>query len=139
MTTDNEPPKEIWERKKLGIDLRQKFELYFVSLAFTLVGLSVQTATRSGPSWRLPIEITGWVLLLVAGLVGLWRISKLWQREVGVAEYHESLWSTPNRALKTELEKLEKKIRIFGTAQYGTFLLGFVLVVVSRAVALLCS
>ena len=137
--TTNEPPKEIWERKKLGIDLRQKFELYFVSVAFTLAGLSVQTATRSGPPWRLPIEVVGWILLLVAGLVGLWRISKLWQREVGVAEYHESQWTTPNRALKAELEKLEKKIRIFGTVQYCTFLLGFVFVVASRAAVLLCS
>ncbi|MBB6583785.1 hypothetical protein [Ralstonia solanacearum] len=124
----------------MRIDLRQKFELYFVSVAFTLAGLSVQTATRSGPPWRLPIEVTGWLLLLVAGLIGLWRISKLWLREVGVAEYQESQWSASNSALKAEeLTRLEKYIRIFGKVQYGTFLLGFVSVVASRAAALLCS
>ncbi len=136
---DNEPPKEIWERKKLGLELRQKFELYFVSLAFTLAGLSVQTATHSGPSWRLPIEVAGWLLLLVAGLVGLWRISKLWLREVGVAESQDSQWGAPNQALKAELVQLEKHIRIFATVQYGAFLTGFVFVIASRAAALLCS
>src|ERR1700685_3164020 len=33
---------EIWERRKLAIDLRQKYELYFVSLIFTLAAASVQ-------------------------------------------------------------------------------------------------
>jgi len=136
---DNKPRKEIWERKKLGLELRQKYELYFVSIAFTLAGLSVQTATRAGPSWRLPIEVIGWLLLVLAGLIGLWRVSKLWLREVGVAEYEESQGSNPDAAFKTELEKVEKRIRTLGTVQYGTFLAGFVLIVLSRAAALLCS
>lgn len=134
---NHEPPKEIWERKKLGLELRQKYELYFVSLAFTLAALSVQTAPHVGPLWRLSVEILGWVLLLIAGMVGLWRISRLWLREVGVADYQESQWSTPNTKLKTELEKLEARIRNFGTFQYLVFLVGFVFVVASRASALL--
>src|SRR5258708_15898588 len=81
-----EPPAEIWERRKLGIELRQKYELYFVSLIFTLAAASVQSAIHSGPRWRLYAEVLGWISLLIAGALGLWRISKLWLREVGIAE-----------------------------------------------------
>lgn len=135
---NNEPSKEIWERKKLGLELRQKYELYFVSLAFTLVGLSVQTATSTGQSWRLFAEIIGWLLLVVAGLIGLWRISKLWQREVGVAEYQENELNLANENLKTELVRLEACIRYLGTVQFVAFLAGFLLVAFSRAALLLC-
>ena len=133
----HEPPKEIWERKKLGIDLRQKYELYFASLAFTLAALSVQTAPHGGPRWQLFVEVSGWVLLLVAGVVGLWRIDKLWLRELGVAQYQESQWGTPNTGLAAELETLKKRIRRFADLQFVAFLIGFSLVVLSRASALL--
>jgi hypothetical protein len=42
-----EETKLIWDRQKLGIDLRHKFDLYFVTLIFTLLGLAIQTAKKS--------------------------------------------------------------------------------------------
>jgi len=132
--------KEIWERNKLGIELRQKYELYFVSVAFTLAGLSVQTATHSGPLWRLLFEVTGWLFLSVAGLLGLWRISKLWLREVGVAECEKSICDNiPDHDLQSKMGTLESNIRCFGTVQYGLFLMGFAFTIVSRAAALLLN
>jgi len=131
-----EPPKEIWERKKLGLELRQKYELFFMSLAFTLAGLSVQTAHPSETIWRVTTEISGWSCFLIAGLVGLWRVSNLWRREVGVAEYQDSQFGVPNEALKTSLENLEARIRWTGGAQYGLFVLGLVCVAISRAAVL---
>lgn len=136
-----EAPKEIWERKKLGLELRQKFELYFLSLIFTLAALSVQTASRACPTleWRLAIEIGGWLLLLSAGLVGLWRVSKMWVGEVGAAEYQASQWGIPNKALGAELDRLDKFMRFLAKVQAGAFLLGFACVVTSRAATLLCG
>lgn len=105
---------EICECRKFGIELRQKYELYFVSVAFTLAGLSVQTATHIGPLWRLPFEVVGWILFSVAGLLGLWRISKLWRREVGVADCEKSTCDgKPNIDLQNEMEILESRIRRF--------------------------
>jgi hypothetical protein len=52
-----EPPKEIWDRKKLNIELRQRYELYFAALIFTLTGLSIQTAKPyATPSFVWAIE-----------------------------------------------------------------------------------
>jgi cytochrome c biogenesis protein CcdA len=67
---ETEKQHEISARTKLSIELRQKYELYFVSIAFTLAGLSVQTATHAGPQWRLFIEVIGWTLLSFAGFLG---------------------------------------------------------------------
>jgi len=130
--------KEVWERNKLGIELRQKYELYFVSVAFTLAGLSVQTATYSAPRWRLVFEVAGWLSLSVAGLLGLWRISKLWLREIGVAECEKNRCDDiSNNDLQIKMEDLESSIRRSGKAQYLLFLIGFAFIVVSRAAALL--
>ena len=65
-----EPPRECWERRKLGIELRQKYELYFVALAFTLAGLSVQSAQKSGQCWDNLVEIGGWMALPAVILLG---------------------------------------------------------------------
>jgi hypothetical protein len=116
----DEPPKEIWERRKLGLELRQKYELYFLSLAFTLAGLSVQAAQTA-------LDIFGGFLFVVAGLVALWRVRRLWRREVGVAEHQET--GTPNTK---ELEETEKSIRYCEVVQYGLFILGLALVGISR-------
>jgi hypothetical protein len=139
---DYEPPAEIWERQKLGLELRQKYELYFVSLAFTLAAASVQTATHTGPKWRLIVEVVAWVLLSGAGIVGLWRLGKLWLREVGVAELQSMGFGALGAAGSSrdkELERLEKGIRKFGSFQYWIFITGFAAVGVSRAILLLCG
>ena len=134
-----EPPREFWERRKLGIELRQKYELYFVALAFTLAGLSVQSAQKSGQCWDNLVEIGGWMALLGAGLVGLFRVSKLWRREVGVAEYQESQYPIGNSELWSELERVEALIRRLEKLQYGCLVLGILLLMISRGARLFLS
>jgi hypothetical protein len=137
MISNTEEPKEIWERKKLGLELRQKYELYFVSLIFTLAGLSVQSASRSGPIWRLTIEVLGWVLLTSGGILGLWRISRLWITEITESRVQAASWTGGNPDLSRYLDNLEKRIRVCGTIQNVLFVLGFIAVLISRATSLL--
>lgn len=58
-----------------AMDLQGKLELYFVGLVFTILGLSIQTS-KLGGAILLPqvCEIGAWFLLLICGLVALWRM-----------------------------------------------------------------
>jgi hypothetical protein len=124
---------EIWERRKLAIDLRQKYELYFVSLIFTLAAASVQSATPGLPRWRMPIEVAGWVLLLAAGTVGLWRIGKLWVHQMA----HAQIQARGDGGGWDEINELNRRIHRVGNYQNAAFLLGFIAIVISRATLLL--
>jgi len=57
-----------------GAQLQDKFELYLVGLVFTVLGLSIQTATFGVLLVADISELLGWLLLLVSGVVGLWRM-----------------------------------------------------------------
>jgi hypothetical protein len=54
--------------------LQEKFELYLLALVFTILGLAIQTAKLGAGSWPGLLEFSGWVALLLSGLVGLWRM-----------------------------------------------------------------
>jgi hypothetical protein len=113
------------ERLKLGLDLRQKFELYFVALAFTVAGLAVQSAKPTGQNWVAIVEIAAWILLAIAGSVGLWRVGQMWVVLVGVAEVREE-------AEKKDLERRERQIRRWSAPQFAIFALGMGCLMVSR-------
>lgn len=55
-------------------ELQEKFELYLLALLFTLLAAAVQTAKFDGGSIANALELLGWLLLLLSGLVGLWRL-----------------------------------------------------------------
>src|ERR1700675_3517520 len=52
----------------------EKFELYTISLVFTLLALSVQTAKFGDSYIADSSELLGWVTLLISGIFGLWRM-----------------------------------------------------------------
>ena len=54
-----------------------KFNFYFTGLAFTLLGLSVQTAAFGTNVYGNLAELVGWLLLLISGLAGLVRLHRL--------------------------------------------------------------
>lgn len=54
-----------------------KFIFYFTGLAFTLLGLSVQTAAFGTNVYGNVAELVGWLLLLISGLAGLGRLRRL--------------------------------------------------------------
>lgn len=54
--------------------IKEKLELYMISLCFAVLAVSVQTAEfgrEKIPDWA---ELIGWAVLLLSGLVGLWRM-----------------------------------------------------------------
>ena len=57
--------------------LQEKFELYLLALVFTLLGLAVQTAKFESNDWANFLELTGWVSLIVSGVVGISRLEWL--------------------------------------------------------------
>jgi len=56
---------------------QEKFEFYLISLVFTLLALSVQTAKFGDNIIPTIFELSGWLFLLISGLLGLWRIEYL--------------------------------------------------------------
>ena len=50
---------------------QEKFQFYGVALVFTILGLSIQTATFDGHIIARICELFSWLMLLVSGLSGL--------------------------------------------------------------------
>lgn len=57
--------------------LQERFETYWVSLIFTLLALSVQSAKFGAAVPADILELLSWLLLLVAGLAGLSRFESI--------------------------------------------------------------
>jgi hypothetical protein len=128
-----EQKKLIWERRKLGIELRNKFNLYFTTLTFTLLGLAIQTSNKSSSPYINYAEIISWVFLFLSGLIGLYALSILWLREVGVAEIsYSNLSGISNERMNKELEDIEKKIRGSEKIKWIFFLIGISTLMLSR-------
>lgn len=53
---------------------QEKFEFYVISLVFTLLALSIQTAEFGNSTFSNFFELSGWLCLLVSGFAGLWRM-----------------------------------------------------------------
>lgn len=59
---------------EISIRLQERFEFYLVALVFTILGLSIQTASFGGSLASDLFELLGWLLLFISGLVGLSRL-----------------------------------------------------------------
>jgi hypothetical protein len=58
----------------IAVDRQGKFDLYFIGLTFTVLGLAVQTA-KVGVYYTADVaEILGWIALLVAAFNGMRRL-----------------------------------------------------------------
>ena len=56
-------------------DIQGKFELYFATLIFTILGLAIQTAKPSELLYPAICETASWACLFLAGILALKRIS----------------------------------------------------------------
>lgn len=53
---------------------QEKFEFYLLSLVFTLLALSIQTAKFGIAIPADALELVGWLFFIVSGIAGLWRM-----------------------------------------------------------------
>ncbi len=57
--------------------MQERFEFYLIALTFTILGLSIQTATFGAHLTSDILELTSWLLLFISGIVGLSRLEWL--------------------------------------------------------------
>ena len=128
----------IWERKRTGLEMRQRYELYFATLIFTLLGLAIQTAKPPMLRGWVLLETASWVCFLLAGSLSLWRLSKIWFREFRVGEYLEATYEPSNRykEIYRELNRLDVALGVTEWCRWILFMLAIVFVAVARASAL---
>jgi len=93
----------------IGRRIQEKFEFYFLSLTFVVLGLSIQTSRFDGHLLADGFELISWMCLFVSGLSGLFRM-----RQAGPT-YRVAHGTTTAKtekemeAYKTALATLQKK------------------------------
>jgi hypothetical protein len=65
------------EQAKIGYLAQEKVDFYVVALAFTVLGLSVQTAHFGASAIGDFFELVGWISLLTSGIAGVARVQLL--------------------------------------------------------------
>jgi hypothetical protein len=60
-----------------GQRVQERVQYYFVTLTFTLLALSIETANFDGSNISQVSELLGWVALLTSGIAGLSRLNFL--------------------------------------------------------------
>lgn len=110
---------------------QDKFDLYFLGLTFTILGLSIQTASFGKMVWSDCLELLAWLLLLLSGLAGLYK--GLWKPNLYslFGSKQAGHWSGDTE--DKILVPLKKKIEHYIGFQKWCFVLGLVLLVLSRA------
>jgi hypothetical protein len=127
-----------WERNKIGLELRHRYELYFVTLTFTLLGLAIQSAKHSESQFTKYFEFTGWFLLLSSGLLGLRMVHELWLREVGVAEISNlRLHGRKYESLLKDVTALELRLRTINWIRATLFVFALIALMISRGFEIL--
>jgi hypothetical protein len=58
----------------VAIRIQEKFEFYFLSLTFVILGLSIQTSKFGVHAISDGLELLGWISLFVSGMAGLSRM-----------------------------------------------------------------
>lgn len=74
---------------EMAAKTQEKFEFYMLTLVFTLLALSIQTAKFGNSSYSNFFELFGWGSLLVSGLAGLWRMEFIPVQHGKLAKKHE--------------------------------------------------
>lgn len=112
-----------------ALDFQEKFELYFVSLTFTLLALVIQSADSSSGIAAGVAEIIGWVSLLISGLVQLYRLQL-----VPVALRYEAATKEGVSVDKKDQESVHTKISsTYGFSKWS-FVLGVCSILLSRGI-----
>lgn len=99
------PPKT--NEHAIAQQTQEKFELYLLSLVFTLLALAIQTAIFGPSIAKSILELFAWLCLLISGLAGLWRLQWVPVHRVQMAN---------RRSIEGEIFKL-KELQIQGQTE----------------------
>lgn len=116
---------------KQAHDLQGKGDLYFITLCFSLLAASVQTAKWTEIPFSNGLEIGGWFMLLVSGIAGLSRTGKI----VSMFYAASDLKGGAHHAEESrQMKKLyQDPIYYLARFQHTTFLLGLSAIMLRRA------
>ena len=84
----------------VAIRIQEKFEFYFLSLTFVILGLSIQTSKFGAHPIPDSLELLGWISLFVSGTAGLSRM-----------RWAPVLYKVKHEIIKRELYRDEAKRR----------------------------
>ena len=109
-----------------AMDVQEKFEFYMLSLTFTLLALSVQSASFGNNLASDILELIGWCLLLISGVIGIFRLEM-----VPVALRYYAVQSEAE-VDEADLKKVESKI---ASRKYiWFFIAGLAFVILARSI-----
>ena len=146
------PPDDL--HLKQAREMQSKFDQYLPALAFTILGLAVQTAKWAHPvSERL--EIGGWTLLFLSGVLGLLKLERApgrysqaalvnhWRSAAKAAEgqsYFDSLKAAALAdAASRRLNALGRVDLLLYQLQRSSLIVGMAAMLAARAIAGLLS
>jgi hypothetical protein len=107
---------------KAAQEVHHKLEFYLVALAFTTAAFATQTGKFSGNILGDLSEISSWLLLVLSGLIGLWRLERIpvayrtyeyvKKRKITVEEYKEETeYADSISALKSQIAEFEPELK----------------------------
>jgi len=100
------PPPKSTERA-IAQQSQEKFEFYLLSLVFTLLALAVQSATFGAILPKNGLELLAWLLFLISGLSGLYRLEWIPVARASMAD---------KRSLEEEVFKM-KELQLQGQSE----------------------
>lgn len=109
---------------------QEKFQFYGVALVFTILGLSIQTATFDGHVASRICEILSWFLLLVSGLSGLSHLE--WNPVIRIQMAHKDEATEKASQLESQRDQGFRQINVLQDkkvvpieeriAEYGSYI-----------------
>lgn len=111
-----------------AMDIQEKFELYLVSLTFTVLALSVQTASFGINPVGDAFELLGWVLMLISGITGLLRLEL-----VPVVLRYYAAKEQQKDVDEEDLAKVENKIS--SRKSMWLFISGLIFIILARSIS----
>jgi hypothetical protein len=129
--------------------LQHKVDMYFIGLVFTVMALAIQSAKFSGHVLQWLPEVSGWLCLIAAGVLGLWRMQQIprifhYGEHAGVQRSTLGKITDPAAMEQARADitvaqmmsdTINRAVGRSGTAQLRLFGAGLILIAVARAYA----
>lgn len=101
------------EELKVAHQSQEKFQFYAVALVFTILGLSVQTASFDGHIAARICELLAWLFLLISGLSGLSHLE--WNPVIRIQMIRKDDLESKAHHLEAEKERGKQQVHVLQT------------------------